>query len=78
MPRMSAPRCAAVMCGVRASERVSYKGHGMPADYETGVYGNIARMARAGATNEEICSAYPEWRGCIAAIRDAVGKIKKP
>ena len=71
MPRMSAPRCAAVMCGAKASERGSYKGSGMPADYETGIFGEIARMARNGATDEEIGSAYPKWRNCITAIRSA-------
>lgn len=72
MPKMSAPRCAAAMCGIKASERGHYRGSGMPADYETGEFGEIARMIRAGAGDDEIKAAHPRWTKELASIRSAV------
>ena len=72
MPRMSAPKCAAAMCGARASERGHYHGNGTPADYETNEFGEIVRMIRAGLGNDEIENAHPKWSKCINPIRQAV------
>lgn len=69
MPRMSNPACALAMC------RAEYQGTGNDRidsvgmeRFETGTYGEVMRMIRAGKCDEEITERYPRWHGDVLAV----------
>lgn len=69
MPRMSNPACALAMC------RTEYQGTGNglidsvgPEWFETGTYGEVMRMIRAGKCDEEITDRFPRWKGDVLAV----------
>lgn len=75
MPRMSMPKCAAAMCGVKVYD------NGIPhaigaVSYHSGEYGHVVDMIMSGASDDDIGLAHPAWKKCIHAVRKALSDSK--
>lgn len=71
MPKMSVCGCAAAMCGYKMHDSGIY-GSSSPTAYESCEYGEVVRMIRSGATDDDIGCAHPKWRSCIMSVRKAL------